>query len=57
VRISAPGEVERLRSAVQAADPGRYWKEYLDTLLSFVPQAEPEHNADPGPPGLEPTSR
>ncbi|HEY2519862.1 MAG TPA: glycosyltransferase family 4 protein, partial [Streptosporangiaceae bacterium] len=30
VRISAPGEVERLRSAVRAADPARYWKEYLD---------------------------
>jgi glycosyltransferase involved in cell wall biosynthesis len=63
VRISAPGEAHRLRSAVQAADPGRYWKEYLDALLSFVPQPEPEHGADPDPgpdpgsPGLEPTSR
>lgn len=52
VRISAPGEVNRLRSAVQAADPGRYWKEYLDALLSFVPQPEPDR--DPGPPDLEP---
>jgi glycosyltransferase involved in cell wall biosynthesis len=55
VRISAPGEACRLRSAVQAADPGRYWKEYLDVLLSFVPQPEPDR--DPDPPDLERTSR
>jgi glycosyltransferase involved in cell wall biosynthesis len=55
VRISAPGETQRLRSAVQAADPCRYWKEYLDALLSFVPQPEPDRDADP--PDLEPTPR
>ena len=49
VRISAPGEVERLRSAVRAADPGRYWKEYLDALLSFVPQPEPGPDSGPDP--------
>jgi glycosyltransferase involved in cell wall biosynthesis len=47
VRISAPGEVARLRSAVRAADPGHYWKEYLDALLSFVPQPEPGPDSDP----------
>jgi glycosyltransferase involved in cell wall biosynthesis len=41
IRVSAPGELARLRSAVQAADPGHYWKEYLDALLSFVPQPGP----------------
>jgi len=55
IRISAPGEAERLRAAVQAADPGRYWKEYLDALLSFVPQAEPGPDSDE--PGLQPASR
>ncbi len=54
-RISAPGEVERLRSAVQAADPGRYWKEYLDALLSLAPQPGP--GPDPDEPGLQPASR
>jgi glycosyltransferase involved in cell wall biosynthesis len=69
VRISAPGEVDRLRSAVQAADPGRYWKEYLEALLSFGPQPEnepapapipaPDRDSDAGPgtPGLRPTPR
>jgi glycosyltransferase involved in cell wall biosynthesis len=43
VRISAPGELDRLRAGVQAADPARYWKEYLDTLLSFAapPASQP----------------
>jgi glycosyltransferase involved in cell wall biosynthesis len=48
-RISAPGEADRLRSAVQAADPGRYWKEYLDALLSFAPQPEPASAPAPVP--------
>jgi glycosyltransferase involved in cell wall biosynthesis len=48
VRISAPGEVDRLRSAVQAADPARYWKEYLDALLSFAPEPGPDSGAQPG---------
>ncbi len=55
VRISAPGEVARLRSGVRAADPGHYWKEYLDALLSFAPQPEP--GPDPNPPDLEPMAR
>jgi glycosyltransferase involved in cell wall biosynthesis len=49
VRISAPGELDRLRSGVQAADPARYWKEYLDTLLSFASQPESDPAAAPGP--------
>ena len=49
VRISSPGEAARLRSAVQAPDPARYWKEYLDALLSFVPQPEPAPGQDPAP--------
>jgi glycosyltransferase involved in cell wall biosynthesis len=68
VRFSAPGEASRLRSGVQAADPGRYWKEYLDALLSFVPAPGPgpgpapdQAGSDPDPapdaPGLRPTSR
>jgi glycosyltransferase involved in cell wall biosynthesis len=67
VRISAPGEVARLRSAVRAADPGHYWKEYLDALLSFAPQPEPgshpgpgprpDPDPDPDPPGLKPMPR
>jgi glycosyltransferase involved in cell wall biosynthesis len=63
VRISAPGEVARLRSGVRAADPGHYWKEYLDALLSFAPQPEPaphpeaDPDPDPDPPGLKPMPR
>jgi glycosyltransferase involved in cell wall biosynthesis len=58
VQISAPGEVARLRSAVRAADPAHYWKEYLDALLSFAPQPEPAPRPDPpGPPDLQPTAR
>jgi glycosyltransferase involved in cell wall biosynthesis len=45
VRISAPGEADRLRSAVQAADPGGYWKDYMDALLGSAPQLE----SDPAP--------
>ena len=56
VRISAPGEASRLRSGVQAADPDRYWKEYLDALLSFVPQPEDDPDPDDSP-DLRPTSR
>ncbi len=50
-RISAPGEVARLRSAVRAADPEEYWTPYLEALLSLA--ASPA----PGPPGLEPMAR
>lgn len=59
VRISAPGEAARLRSGVRAADPGHYWKEYLDALLSFAPQPEPGSrlDPDPDPPGLKPMPR
>jgi glycosyltransferase involved in cell wall biosynthesis len=46
LRVSAPGEVNRLRTAVQAADPGGYWDAYLGALLSFADQRERE------PPGL-----
>ena len=46
LRISAPGEVTRLRAAVQPADPGGYWDTYLGALLSFAEQPERE------PPGL-----
>jgi len=51
VRVSAPGESDRLRSAVRAADPGGYWDAYLAALLSLAAQPERE------PPGLEPTAR
>ncbi|HYZ56245.1 MAG TPA: glycosyltransferase family 4 protein [Streptosporangiaceae bacterium] len=51
VRISAPGEAARLRSAVRAADPGRYWDAYLEALLSLA--APPARE----PPGLEPMTR
>jgi len=49
IRVSAPGELARLRSAVQAADPGHYWKEYLDALLSFVPPPGPSSRLSPAP--------
>jgi glycosyltransferase involved in cell wall biosynthesis len=49
VRISAPGEVERLRSAVRPADPAHHWQEYLNALLSFAPQSAPEPDSDPLP--------
>jgi glycosyltransferase involved in cell wall biosynthesis len=42
VRISGPGEVDRLRSAVQAADPRGYWDAYLEALLNFAAQPERE---------------
>ena len=51
VRISAPGEVDRLRSAVQAADPRGYWDDYLEALLNFAPQPERE------PPGQKQMAR
>ncbi len=51
VRISGPGEVDRLRSAVQAADPRGYWDAYLETLLDFAPQPERE------PPGQKQMAR
>ena len=51
VRVSAPGESDRLRSAVRAADPGGYWEAYLGALLSLAAQPERE------PPGLEPMAR
>ncbi len=56
VRISAPGESGRLRSAVRKADPGGYWDAYLEALLSLA--AQPERQP-PGlePPGLEPMAR
>lgn len=51
VRISAPGEAARLRSAVRAADPDSCWYAYLEALLSLaVPPARE-------PPGLEPMTR
>jgi glycosyltransferase involved in cell wall biosynthesis len=50
-RISAPGEVARLRSAVRAADPEDYWTPYLEALLSLAPPPARE------PPGLEPMAR
>jgi glycosyltransferase involved in cell wall biosynthesis len=52
VQISAPGEVARLRSAVRAADPAQYWKEYLDALLSFAPQPEPGSHRGPDSPPM-----
>ena len=42
VRISGPGEVDRLRSAVQAADPRGYWDAYLEALLNLAAQPERE---------------
>ena len=51
VRISGPGEVDRLRSAVQAADPRGYWDAYLEALLNFAPQPERE------PPGRKQMAR
>lgn len=69
IRISAPGELDRLRAGVQAADPARYWKEYLDALLSFAPQLEPgsasaevpapdrDPDSDSDAPDLRPTPR
>ena len=59
VRISAPGEADRLRSAVQAADPGGYWDAYLEALLSFAAPAgagTPRPEAD-GPVGTCPRGR
>jgi glycosyltransferase involved in cell wall biosynthesis len=41
-RISGPGEVDRLRSAVQAADPRGYWDAYLEALLNLAAQPERE---------------
>ena len=49
VRLSAPGAVARLRSAVRAADPAHYWKDYLDALVSFAPQPAPAPDSDPLP--------
>ena len=51
VRISGPGEVDRLRSAVQAADPRGYWDAYLEALLNFAHQPERE------PPGEKQMAR
>ena len=51
VRISGPGEVDRLRSAVQAADPRGYWDAYLEALLNFAHQPERE------PPGQKQMAR
>ncbi len=51
VRVSGPGEVDRLRSAVQAADPRGYWVDYLEALLNFAPQPERE------PPGQKQMAR
>ena len=51
VRISGPGEVDRLRSAVQAADPRGYWDDYLEALLNLAAQPERE------PPGQKQMAR
>jgi glycosyltransferase involved in cell wall biosynthesis len=51
VRISAPGEAARLRSAVRTADPDGYWDTYLEALLSLAMPPARE------PPGLEPMTR
>ena len=51
VRVSAPGEADRLRSAVRPADPGGYWDAYLEALLGLAALPARE------PPGLEPTVR
>ena len=66
-RISAPGESDRLRSAVRAADPGGYWDDYLRALLNLAapPEQAPPGRESPGlespgrepPPGLEPMAR
>ena len=66
VRISEPGELDRLRSAVRPPDPGHYWDPYLETLLSLAGQpgrapsgpvpSGPEPSG-PEPSGLEPTAR
>jgi glycosyltransferase involved in cell wall biosynthesis len=54
MRISAPGEAARLRSAVRAADPDSHWDAYLEALLSF---AVPPAREPPGLEGLEPMTR
>jgi len=53
VRVSAPGELDRLRMAVRAPDPGHYWDAYLAALLSLAGPPEREL-AGLEPPGLEP---
>ena len=57
VRVSAPGESDRLRSAVRAADPGGYWDAYLQALLNLGAPPEQRPSGLESPPGLESPGR